>query len=182
MRTLILALFALLASAPARAQSQPFIVRILPSGEDIAVAGSFTDGLGEAFRAVLLRAPKARLVRLESTGGRFDIAIDLYIAIRLRGLDTAVQGTCASACTIAFMAGSRRHAGPAAKLGFHRAASPKEAAFPMVDYMIRGLYLHAGMAESFAERALSTPHAGMWWPKLEEMRRAGVVTDIGIPP
>jgi len=182
LRALVLILLAILAPAPADAQDRPFIVRLLPSGEDIAVAGSFTDGLADAFRAALLRAPKARLVRLESTGGRFDIAIDLYLAIRLRGLETAVQGTCASACTIAFMAGSRRHAAPAARLGFHRAASPKEAEFPMVDYMIRGLYLHAGMAEWFAERALSTPHAGMWWPKLEEMRRAGVVTDIGIPP
>ena len=184
MRVLIPILLATLglASAPAHGKDPAFIVRVLPSGRDIAIAGPFIPGLAAAFEAALAKAPQARLVRLESDGGRFDVALDIYRAIRLRGLETAVQGRCLSACTIAFMAGQRRHAAPAARLGFHTAASPEQAAFPMVDYMIRGFYVHSGMAEPFADRVMATPHNQMWLPSLRELRRANVITDIGIPP
>jgi hypothetical protein len=168
-------------STPA-VSTPPFIVRVLPSGRDIAIAGPITKGLAEAFRAALVQAPDAHLVRLESGGGTLDVAIDLYAAIRSRGMDTAVQAECQSACTVAFMAGTRRFAAPRAKLGFHRAAGEDRPEFPVADFIIRGLYVQSGMAEWFADRVMDTPHETMWRPPLEELRRAGVVTDVGIPP
>ena len=168
--------------APAAAEEQKFIVRLLPSGEDIAISGPITQGLGAAFRAALAKAPKARLVRLESNGGTLDVATDLYLAIRERKLDTAVQGNCASACTIVFMAGQRRFASPAARFGFHSAGWPiQRDEFPIADFMMRGLYLQAGMADWFADKIMATPHAEMWQPTLDELRRATVITNIGIP-
>lgn len=158
-----------------------FIVRILPSGEDIAISGPITQGLGAAFRDALAKAPKARLVRLESGGGTLDVAIDLYAAIRAHKLDTAVQGRCESACSIAYIGGLRRFAAPRARLGFHRAASGAQGDIPVADFMARGLYLQSGVAEWFADRVMETPHDSMWRPTIAELRRAGVVTDVGIP-
>ena len=182
-RSAILILLVLwrIAAAPAPAAEPGFILRILPSGEDIAIAGPITQGLGAAFRAALAQAPKVRLVRLESGGGTLDVAMDLYAAIRAHGLDTAVQGVCESACTVAFMAGARRFAGPRARLGFHRATGAGRDEFPLADYVVRGLYVQSGMAEWFADRVMATPHETMWRPSLAELRRAGVVTDVGIP-
>ena len=183
LRAAIAILFAALAGpAPSRAADLPFIVRVLPSGHGIAIAGPITTGLAEAFRAALAQAPGAHLVRLESSGGTLDVALDLYAAIRARGMDTAVQGECQSACTVAFMAGTRRFSAPRAKLGFHRAAGEGRPEFPVADYIIRGLYVQSGMAEWFADRVMTTPHETMWRPSLDELRRAGVVTDIAIPP
>lgn len=173
--------FLVASGALARAEEPAFIVRVLPSGEDIAISGPIAHGLGAAFRAALAQAPKARLVRLESGGGQLDVAIDLYAAIRSHGLETAVQGSCASACTIAFMGGSRRHAAPAARLGFHRATGAERTEFPLADYIVRGLYVQSGMAEWFADKVMETPHETMWQPTMQELRRAGVVTDVGIP-
>lgn len=167
--------------APALATEPPFIVRVLPSGEDIAISGPIAQGLGAAFRAALAQAPKARLVRLESNGGQLDVAIDLYAAIRAHRLETAVQGNCASACTVAFMGGSRRHAAPTARLGFHRASGAERTEFPLADYIVRGLYVQSGMAEWFADKVMDTPHETMWRPNMRELRRADVVTDVGIP-
>jgi len=166
----------------AQAKEEAFIVRVLPSGEDIAISGPITQGLGAAFRAALEKAPKARLVRLESGGGTLDVAIDLYAAIRSHGLDTAVQGKCESACTIAFMGGRRRFAAPRARLGFHRASGVDRPEFPMADYIVRGMYVQSGMAEWFADKVMDTPHTTLWHPSLAELQRGAVVTDVGIPP
>lgn len=178
---LLLSAWMLVCLLPARGVAEDFIVRVLPSGEDIAITGPVIQGVAAAFRAALARAPKARLVRLESGGGTLDAAIDLYAAIRVHGLETAAQGRCESACTVAFMGGRRRHAAPGSRLGFHRASGAARPEFPLADYIVRGLYVQSGMAEWFADRVMETPHEAMWHPSLEEMRRAGVITDVGIP-
>ena len=182
LRLFLATLLALLAvGRGAMAADPPFIVRVLPSGEDIAISGPITQGLGTAFRAALAQAPKARLVRLESGGGTLDVAIDLYAAIRTHKLDTAVQGNCQSACTVAFMGGIRRFSAPHARIGFHRASGVEQKEFPLADYILRGLYVQSGMAEWFADRVMDTSHETMWRPGMEELRRGNVVTDIGIP-
>ncbi len=181
-RIWLVILLLVLTPAPARPSAEPgFIVRILPSGEDIAISGPITEGLGAAFRDALAKAPKARLVRLESGGGTLDVAIDLYAAIRSHGMETAVQGQCESACTIAYMAGQRRYYAPRARLGFHRASGAEFKEFPLADFIVRGLYVQSGMAEWFADRVMETPHENMWRPGEADLRRGGVVTDVGIP-
>lgn len=177
-----LAVVLLLTGRATHAADPPFIVRILPSGEDIAISGPITQGLGAAFRAALAKAPRARLVRLESGGGTLDVAIDLYAAIRSHKLDTAVQGNCESACTVAFMGGTRRFSAQRARIGFHRASGAERTEFPLADYIVRGLYVQSGMAEWFADRVMDTPHETMWRPGMDALRRANVVTDVGIPP
>lgn len=84
MRMIILALLAILTPFPrvrGGAEERKFIVHILPNGADIAISGPFTQGLSAAFHASLDRAPKARLVRLGSSGRILDVAMDLYPAI-----------------------------------------------------------------------------------------------------
>jgi putative lipoic acid-binding regulatory protein len=99
--------------------------------------------------------------------------------IRKRHLDTYVEGYCASACTIAFLAGKERAAAPFAKIGFHasrsvgsqaRAPSREETA------QLRELYRGAGLPDTFIRQALDTPNQTMWFPSQELMLSARVLT------
>ena len=80
-----------------------------------------------------------------------------------------------SACTVAFLGGKVRHAFVGARFGFHRASAEGEGP-SVADLIVRGLYLHAGVAEVFVDRVLGTPHAEMWFPSLTELRESGFVS------
>ncbi len=57
---------------------------------------------------------------LESDGGNLDAGIEIGRAIWFREAATVVEeGTCASACALAWLAGRPRYMAPKARIGFH---------------------------------------------------------------
>lgn len=124
-------------------------------------------------------APVSTLV-LDSPGGRVAAARGLARLVREAGLSTEVRGTCASACTLVFLAGTRRTLAPGARLGFHgyRLISTVGTLSP-ADEQARDArdMVAQGVAPAFAARALSIPHSDMWFPTRAELRAAGVLGD-----
>lgn len=84
------------------------------NGAVATLTGPIVDGDEAVFKAFLDR-PRARpigVIYLSSGGGRITPAIQIGRMIRKAGLTTAVQAdsaSCASACTIIFAGGIRRH-------------------------------------------------------------------------
>jgi hypothetical protein len=176
------ALLATLAG-PARAQEvpEPAVIRVLADAHVVEIAGGLVGATAEKLREVLARVPDVRTVRLDSAGGILAVGIEVQAAIATHGLETEVLGTCNSACTVAFLGGKVRHAFVGARFGFHRASGEGEN-LSVADLIVRGLYLHAGVAEAFVDRVLATPHAEMWFPSLTELREAGFVSRPALAP
>jgi len=150
-------------------------VRASPDGTVLEISGPLLGNVGAQVQGALSTSPRVRMVRLDSEGGVIAVGLEVQTAIKQRGLNTDVRGICSSACTIAFLGGVRRSAAQDARLGFHGAGGDDGATLA-AQLIVRGLYLHAGLAEGFVDRALATPHDEMWYPSAAELRDAGVLT------
>lgn len=148
-------------------------------------------GMGDATRMekLLAGAPQLRLVELASPGGRVVEAERMVEMVKKRGASTRAVGSCASACTLVFLAGSQRQLMPGARLGFHRASSGTYN--PMFDEManqqLASTYRRMQLPEYFIDKTLKTPANRMWWPKSDELVAHALIAapsrtlDIALP-
>ncbi|MBN9088406.1 MAG: hypothetical protein J0J01_15985 [Reyranella sp.] len=150
----------------------PYAVRLMRDGTEAEVAGGFKYGLARDAEALFETAPNLRVVHLNSAGGRLGEAAKLARLIKARGLATYSADVCASACTVAYAAGSARYLRAGARLGFHRgifAGNENAAATGQ-------LLLEAGIAPAFVERAIAQPAESVWYPTDQELLAARAVT------
>ncbi len=99
--------------------------------------------------------------------------------IESHGLNTYVESHCASACTIAFLAGLSRAADPASKIGFHSVGfvgGNKSVMTKEEGDATMAAYAKAGLPQAFIQKIVSTSSDQMWYPTHDEMLRAGVFT------
>ncbi len=145
--------------------------------EAIQFSGGFDVGATAAMEAALAAAPQARLVAFDSPGGRPLAAQGIAEVIRAHHLDTTVDRTCASACTIAYLAGAVRTAGPDARFAFHLGTAPILASFSaaVVLQIERRWFVRGGASLSFAERALHAPNPAPYVAPIDELMAAGFV-------
>jgi hypothetical protein len=131
-------------------------------------------------RAALDAAPNAHLVAFDSPGGRPLVAEQVATLIRARHLDTYVERYCASACTVAFVAGGVRSASPKARFGFHLAASIALEGLSNIAFvrMERRWFVRGGVSLSFGNRALHAPNRDPYLPPLDELVAAGYLHRI----
>lgn len=155
----------------------PHGVHLSDDGAEITVSGRFEPGLEKRFREVLDRSSHARRVRLYSGGGYVTVAGAIRNDIAERRIDTFVDSQCASACTIAFLAGQRRVVTQNARLGFHR-FSRQGRDTGVGEPMLLRYYWVAGIAQNFIDRVAITPPDEVWYPTIAEMRAAGVITEV----
>jgi hypothetical protein len=152
---------------------------VLADGKSIRLNGGINDGTANQLVKALALAPSVTTVLLSSQGGWVREGEMLAKIIEDHGLDTYVETQCASACTIAFLAGKTRAADPAAKIGFHSLSfvgggngamrkEESEATF--------NAYANAGLPADFLKNIANTPKDQMWYPSHEEMIQAGVLT------
>jgi hypothetical protein len=176
-----IALLLSLASVPGRAATfefeGPYAVRVLNQGLELEITGTFSWAMPQQFGVALAEAPQARVVSLNSPGGHVKAALEVAELIRARNLDTYVQRMCASACTIAFLAGHRRFFGETARLGFHQAHGPNITSAD-ANSLLRLAYQRLSVPPAFIAHVLRTPPADLWIPDLTELRSAGIVTDV----
>jgi len=158
-------------------------LRILRNGSELEYEGGITFGATDEVRKMLDADLAIRAIHLNSQGGRIEEARKMRELIRERSLVTYTASYCASACTIAFMGGVRRYIAPDAKLGFHRStlSGLSEEDLARENEADRQALIAAGVPAWFANRAYSTPSDSMWWPTIDELRRANVVTDVATP-
>jgi len=155
-------------------------VELRTGGRSILLSGGINDGSAALLDEALAKAPHTvDTVVFNSAGGWLREGDLLAAVVRRRGLNTYVEGYCASACTIAFLAGKERAADPRALIGFHASRSVGAvAARPTAaeSARLRAVYRDAGLPEAFIAKALDTPHEAMWHPTVDEMLDAGVLT------
>jgi hypothetical protein len=150
----------------------PYGMRLMRNGEEAEIAGGFKFGLARDAEKLFASAPNLKLVHLNSGGGRLGEAQKLAQLIRDRGLSTYSSASCSSACVIAFLAGQQRWLKNGAKLGFHR----ENFAGIESSEAMRKLLLEAGLEPSFVGRAVQPAAASMWYPSLNELIAAKVIS------
>ncbi|MEQ8354246.1 MAG: hypothetical protein RH942_01805 [Kiloniellaceae bacterium] len=147
-------------------------------------SGSFELGVTKKLTALLDSYSDVRGIVLDSPGGHVYEGRGVAALIQRHGLETYVLGTCSSACTTAFIAGRTRILGPDGRLGFHQHWMDADYPVFLVDEEAEmqkdlAFYRAQGISEDFLEQVFVTPHDGLWFPGVEAMLAAGVVTRIG---
>lgn len=154
-------------------------LEVRADGRSVLLSGGINDGSAEQLDRALQLAPAVTTVVFNSAGGWIREGQMLATVIRKRGLNTYVEGYCASACTIAFLAGKERAAAPSAKIGFHASRSVgtmETAPTSSETAQLRAIYNDAHLPDSFVREALDTPHDKMWHPTHDVLLAAGVFT------
>jgi hypothetical protein len=154
-----------------------YAVQMTADGTEAEITGGFKYGLTDDFAAIARDAPRLRVVRLDSAGGRLGEGERLFTLIRDLGLDTYVSSKCFSACTLAFAGGRERILRRGATLGFHKADFPgvNENEFDSLQYRI---FSAAGFDGAFIAKALATPHRDLWTPSPDALLAARVITAV----
>lgn len=151
-------------------------------GRALRVDGSI--GMGDAARLSQLLSSEAarelRRVELASPGGRLSEAEQMASALKTRGIASRVVGTCASACTVVFLAGHPRQLAPDSRLGFHRASSGTYN--PVFDELankrLAATYRSLGLPDSLIDKALDTPSRSIWFAPQQELLSHGLIEPL----
>jgi len=158
------------------------VLPISADGETITVGGKIDFRLNTALVEALAEHPKIRRVTLASDGGYIYAARAIAFNIIKHQLDTHVEQSCNSACTLAFMAGDARTIGPDARLGFHRYQMEVPGKVQTLDIgdeqeKDRNYLTSRGATEDFVDQVFQADHADIWFPSHAVLHEAGVVTE-----
>jgi hypothetical protein len=158
-------------------------LRLLRNGTEIELAGSITEGTADALKQLLDAAPRVQVVHLNSNGGNVAEGYEIYQLIRDRKLITYTATNCVSACTIAFLGGTKRLLSTRARLGFHSVSISgiDQRQIPAINTEVRRTLLSHGAPEWFVTKAVTTNSDSMWYPTKSELTAAKIVTGVVDP-
>jgi hypothetical protein len=156
----------------------PYEIRILPGGKDVEFRGGIRAGSAKELERILNAVPQAKVLHVNSVGGRIHEAENMAKLVRERGLVTYTSEECLSAATLVFLSGKERVVEARAKLGFHRPTFPgmTDEQRRDCDKSTRQTMRTAGVSDEFINQVLATAPENMWYPSIDEMQRAGVIT------
>ena len=160
-------------------------ISISDNAQWVHIDGNIELGITRAFRTLLAEQAEISTVVLESPGGNIYEGRGLARLFADQGLNTHVEGTCASACTIAFAGGHKRSATLDARLGFHQYRVDANYAIIATDAsreQLRDteLFLRAGVDPQFVAQAFSHPATSMWWPSMDELLSARFIDSVEV--
>ncbi len=152
---------------------------LMADGKTIRLSGGINEGAAQQLRQSLDTTPDVQTVILNSPGGWIKEGEKIAQLIQAHQLNTYVETECASACTIAFLAGRDRAADPDARIGFHALKFVGSGSNrPGADEQRATLaaYEHARLPRAFMEKIGATPTNEMWYPTHAELLLAGVLS------
>jgi hypothetical protein len=155
----------------------PYQIQVLPGGTEIEFRGGLRAGSARELERIFSAVPRARVLHIESPGGRIAEAKQMMQLVRQHNLTTYTSEYCLSAATLVLIAGKERVIAANAKVGFHAGSFPGltvEQQREMND-LLRSTMQSAGISQRFIDRVVATPGDQMWYPSFEEMRINGVV-------
>jgi len=150
----------------------------------LRLSGEFQDGVSGALASALAEHPSIRRLELDSPGGEADEGLSMAALVEKYSLSTFVGDRCASACTIVFVAGRERLSTPTAKLGFHRARSPvwyDAADDNKFNARLISYFQSKGIEASFAQKAFRVPSNDIWYPSVDELLAARIISSAPQP-
>ena len=164
-----------------------FKISIDDTAQAITIDGELNYGSNAAVIDLLTRFPGTRRIIFNSKGGHIFAARSLARQIEQHGLDTHAGANCFSACTIAFIAGTRRTLAPKARLGFHRYAFANRFAVQTVDAAAEqqkdlDYFRSRGVQPDFLKRVYDASHDTVWQPDRATLYAAGVITELPNKP
>ena len=153
--------------------------------------------------ALLKSERSIKEIELNSVGGDVEAAFYMADLIIDYELDTNVNGTCESACTLMLLAGERRTVERGSWVGFHQSywdapfiqnyfERNKESkgwsnAFEFASWMyedtqrevLRNLqyFVERGVDAGFAIKTMKATSDDMWYPRRKELEAAGVIVE-----
>ena len=148
---------------------------VVVDGNLLRISGEFTRGIGDSVKAAVDQNQGLRVVVLDSPGGDTGEGLQIARAIKGHALSTAVKNRCSSACTFAFVAGRERILLPNTHLGFH-------ACRQMIWYaectnkMYEAYFVENGIERRFIRKGMAVPWKSIWYPTVDELIAANVVT------
>jgi hypothetical protein len=166
-----------IATRPAPLAAAPALLPV--TGQTATLTGPIDFESYNALQRTLAANPHLETLAVDSPGGLIQAARGLALLIERAGLNTHVTGTCASACTLAFLAGQTRTADPGAQIGFHGYRLVSDIATLDIDteqVRDRAFLAARGIAPAFIARAYATPFDAMWFPTRAELLAAGILT------
>jgi hypothetical protein len=160
---------------------EPYQIMSSRGGEVVEFSGGLRYGSASALETTLARCPNAKVLKLNSPGGRVAEGLKMMTMVRQRNLDTYAFERCMSAATLVLSAGNARGAEDRTMIGFHSSRNPA-AGSAAADELVMGSMLAAGVSEDFVATVMSVPADRMWFPSPEEMLKARVLTSYGCFP
>lgn len=150
-----------------------------PDGRSLRLDGVIGMGDGERLRALLASeaAQGLKRVELSSPGGRVREAERMASAMKTHRHEARAVGTCASACTLVFLAGSPRQLAPEGQLGFHRASTGtyNPVFEELANQQLAKTYRELGLPETMIDKTLDTPARSMWFAPREELQAHALI-------
>ncbi len=164
-----------------RMRAAQYTMTVDKDSNTLMFKGTLTHGVTKRMAALLAENTGLETMSLDSSGGNIFEARGLAKLIISAKLDTHVDRNCSSACTIVFIAGAARTAGPDAQIGFHGYALMDAAKLPQFDIAAEqdrdlAFFVQQGVTEDFARRIHDSPNRSIWFPTRDEMLRANVLT------
>lgn len=152
-------------------------VHVSADGMTLRIEGPYGTDSADAVGVALQKHPSVRNVVLAGPGGRIGAAFKISRMIRQRRINTRVETTCASACTIALLGGVERSISPGARLDFHQGSFPGLGTNDMYESnrSMKRFLIAAGVTSDFAQRVIDTPPDELWVPSSEELLAGRVV-------
>ena len=153
----------------------------------IHIDGPIKSNLVSEVRIMLKKYPTIKTILLDSRGGNARVGKQLSNLIFQFKLKTISAKGCYSACTDAFIAGTKRYLVKGAKLGFHQAGSmiPKFVSAKERKFIEKGrlgieehtknLYRQQGVPESFVSQMHKAPYYDIWFPTTDELIKSKVI-------
>ena len=160
-------------------------LKLSDSGKAIRISGEIQFGLSDALGDLLEANPGVERLELESPGGSVREGLELAELVQKYSLDTEVRTYCDSACTLVFVAGSERSLAPGAELGFHRCRSRLWYHALLYDdehnAELARYFQSMGVSPAFAEKVISVSSDDVWYPSVDQLLAAGVMTRTDTP-
>lgn len=158
----------------------PLTVRLLNHGNELELYGGIEVGNETLLKQTLEANPDITTIHLHSIGGRILGAVRLAELVQQYSLNTYVKESCASACTLVYLAGKQRFIGEDGQLAFHSASiggSSTHDNHPLSG-TLRQQYENANVPEWFLKKVFKTPNHELWIPTHQELIKAGIVDEV----
>ncbi|MEO6276799.1 hypothetical protein [Roseateles sp.] len=161
-------------------------------GRSLRLDGVIGMGDGERLRVLLASSAARDLKRVElsSPGGRVREAEHMASAMKEHRHEARAVGTCASACTLVFLAGNPRQLAPEGQLGFHRASTGtyNPVFEELANQELAKTYRELGLPQTMIDTTLRTSSSNMWFVPREELQAHALIAPsprtlaIPLPP
>jgi hypothetical protein len=156
------------------------------ASQAVSIDGEFVYSDIAAFEDIAAPLSRQTIVFISSPGGNLKAGIEIGRAIHRKGFRTAVADVCASACALAWLAGSQRFATDDSRIGFHVAYSGGVQKIESgMGNAIVGLYVgELGFRENVVTYITSAAPDDMQWLSFRDAALLGIdvdVLDVGLP-